>query len=292
MSTIKTVLRVMFLLGMANLNVAANEIEISGVFGLDPMPAGSAIAVWVPLESDESISGVMWYNNDGSIIFPEVLAVAGSPEYPSVLDEAVVVGEEVSGNTMNWSEHTFSNSFASASSGLFLVFRLPDEGVFVAEGQGVGLGYHLGDGLVRCWVSTDKGEWSQLSPDFQMAVAPIFNTNKSDKVVVLGAPGSLDSKDNPALHLVISGLQISPNPFNPQTEISFSLPTGRDVILSIYDIRGREICTLIDGPMSEGNHAVVWNGRDNQNQSQASGVYFCKLEAGIIQLTGRLTLIK
>ncbi len=256
------------------------------------MPAGSAIAVWVPLESDESISGVMWYNNDGSISFPEVLAVAGSSEYPSVLDEAVVVGEEVSGGTMDWSEHTFSNSFASASSGLFLVFRLPDDGAFVAEGQGAGLGYHLGDGLVRCWVSTDEGEWNQLSPDFQMAVAPVLNTNKAGKVVVLGEPGSLAPKDIPTPHSVISGLLISPNPFNPQTEISFSLPTSSEVTLAIYDIRGREISTLIDGPMSEGNHTIVWDGRNSQNQGQASGVYFCKLEAGVIKLTGRLTLIK
>jgi hypothetical protein len=292
MSKIKTVLLMMFLLGLANSSLAASEIDISGVFGLDPMPTGSAIAVWVPLETDESIGGVMWYNNDGSVSFPEILAVAGSSEYPSVLDEAVVVGEEVSGNTMSWSEYTFSNSFASASSGLFLVFRLPDEGSFIAEGQGAGLGYHLGDGLVRCWVSADEGEWNQLSPDFQMAVAPVMNTNKSGEIVTLGVPGQFDQKENPASSASISGLHIFPNPFNPQTEISFSLPSRRDVNLAIYDIRGRKINTLVDSSLSEGSHTVIWDGRNSQNQGQASGVYFCKLEAGAIQLTGRLMLIK
>jgi len=272
----------------------ASDLEITGVFGLNPMVENSSLAVWVPLETDESISGVMWYNNDGSKVFPEILAVAGSAEYPSVLDQAFVVGDEVAGNTLDWSELSFSVPLASEGSGLFLVFRLPIDGAFVAEGVGSGLGYLEGDGQIRCWVSSEEGEWDQLSPEYQMAVIPIMNTNKSGNVIVLefGEDNDQHETEKPLPVSVVSGLLVFPNPFNPQTEISFSLPSGRDVELTIYDLRGRKVSTLISGFLATGSHAIKWDGRDSKGQNQASGVYFCKLSAGSIQLTGRLALIR
>jgi FlgD Ig-like domain len=290
----KSVLITFCLLCLVVQGVGANELEISGVFGIAPIPEGSALAVWVPLEENESISGVMWYNNDGSIAFPEVLAVAGSAEYPSVLDLAVVVGENISGNTLDWSELSFQSSFASAGPGLFLVFRLPSEGEFIAEGEGSGLGYHLGDGEVRCWISGEEGQWGQLSPEYQMAVVPVMNTNKSGEVVVLEYAEGIDTlqEEEVAPVELISGLAIFPNPFNPQTEISFSLPSSREVTLSIYDLRGRKVHTLVSGVLEAGTHTVKWYGRNDKGRTQASGVYFCKLQAGSIQLTGRLTMIR
>ncbi len=271
----------------------ANEIEITGVFGLDPVPEGTALAVWVPLDFEESISGLMWYNNDGSISFPEILAVAGNVDYPSVLDQAVTVGVAVSGNTLDWSELTFTTPLASAGPGLFLIFRLPPEGAFVAEGEGAGLGYHLGDGEIRCWISAEEGQWGQISPEFQMAVVPVMNSNKSGNVIVLeyGEQGDALQEDKPPVSLV-SGLVVFPNPFNPQTEISFSLPACSEVTLSIYDLRGRKIDTLVSGFLTAGTHTVKWGGRNSEGRSQASGVYFCKLKAGSLQYTGRLTLIR
>ncbi|MDZ4121090.1 MAG: T9SS type A sorting domain-containing protein, partial [Candidatus Cloacimonadaceae bacterium] len=71
-----------------------------------------------------------------------------------------------------------------------------------------------------------------------------------------------------------------PNPFNPSTTIEFSIPQTGRVNLSIYNIRGQKVRSLLDGEMVKGQHGVVWNGRDDKNRSVASGVYFIRLNSG------------
>ncbi len=124
-------------------------------------------------------------------------------------------------------------------------------------------------------------------------MVPVMNSIKSGNVIVLeyGEQGDALQEDKPPVSLV-SGLVVFPNPFNPQTEISFSLPASSEVTLSIYDLRGRKIDTLVSGFLTAGTHTVKWDSRNSEGRSQASGVYFCKLKAGLIQYTGRLTLIR
>ena len=78
-----------------------------------------------------------------------------------------------------------------------------------------------------------------------------------------------------------------PNPFNPQTKIPFSLPNSVEVTLTIYDISGQLVTTLISGYLSAGNHEVFFNGKD-----YSSGQYFYFLSAGTYSKTGRMILLK
>jgi len=79
-----------------------------------------------------------------------------------------------------------------------------------------------------------------------------------------------------------------PNPFNPSTNISFSLPKQSNVRLSIIDLLGREVATLVDNEeRSAGNYTVMWNA-----SSFASGVYFYRLQAGDFVQTKKLVLLK
>lgn len=78
-----------------------------------------------------------------------------------------------------------------------------------------------------------------------------------------------------------------PNPFNAQTTIEFNLNEESSAKLSIFDINGRAIATLIDETMAAGHHQIVWNARD-----QNSGVYFYRLEAGSLSQTRRMLLVK
>lgn len=272
----------------------ATEDNVSGVFGLDPMPEDAALAVWVPLDSDESIEGILWYNNDGSKYFSEVLAVAGSSQYPAVLDQALVVGENVSGVTTGWSEFYFSSPLASATPGLFVVFRLPEDGAFVSEGVGSGVGYQIGDGQIRSWVSTGEGDWGMLSPNFQMAVSPIMNSDKSGEVIVLGLDESQDpGQEELEMPIpIVPEISSKPNPFNPKTEISFSLPAGSDVQLTVYDLKGYKVIGLVSEFLPAGEHSVEWDGKDSNGRSMSSGVYLCQLKAGLINMTRRLTLVR
>ncbi|RKZ14134.1 hypothetical protein DRQ50_09500, partial [bacterium] len=84
-----------------------------------------------------------------------------------------------------------------------------------------------------------------------------------------------------------------PNPFNPLATIPFNLPDSRKVSLKIFDVSGRLVKTLIgDGMVGAGRNEVVWQGRDDSGRLVATGVYFCRLEAGNFSETRRMTLLK
>jgi len=90
-----------------------------------------------------------------------------------------------------------------------------------------------------------------------------------------------------ALPAVYSLSTAYPNPFNPTTTLSFAIPIDSEVSLSVYNLQGREVSTLIDGNMDAGYHSIVWDAN-----SYASGVYFVKMVAGEFVNTQKLMLIK
>jgi hypothetical protein len=96
--------------------------------------------------------------------------------------------------------------------------------------------------------------------------------------ITLHSIGSVVEDDfnmNPA---VFSLAQNFPNPFNPQTTISYQLPTGVNATLKIYNLLGQEIRTLVSGDRSAGQHCVVWDGKDTWGDQVGSGVYFYQLK--------------
>ncbi|MBD3368539.1 MAG: T9SS type A sorting domain-containing protein [Candidatus Eisenbacteria bacterium] len=74
--------------------------------------------------------------------------------------------------------------------------------------------------------------------------------------------------------------QNAPNPFSAGTRIAFNLPVATDAELAVYNVAGRRVATLHDGPMTAGPHAVEWNGRDDSGRPVSSGIYFYRLTAG------------
>lgn len=84
-----------------------------------------------------------------------------------------------------------------------------------------------------------------------------------------------------------------PNPFNPSTEISFSVVREGRVAVSIYDVSGRCLRTLLDDDLTRGVHSVVWDGRDDLGQRAGMGIYLCCLkEAGSPRLTRKIMLLE
>ncbi len=78
----------------------------------------------------------------------------------------------------------------------------------------------------------------------------------------------------------LSLLQNSPNPFRPATEIAYSLAEPAHCRLTVYDVGGRIVKTLVDGVRGAGLHSVRWDGRADGGQEAATGVYLYRLEAG------------
>jgi len=86
--------------------------------------------------------------------------------------------------------------------------------------------------------------------------------------------------------------QNAPNPFNPRTEIKFSLPKAGAATLKIYNVEGRLVRTLLSGRQEAGVHTVVWAGDDDRGGRVASGLYFYRLTTDTRVLTRKMTLLK
>jgi len=90
----------------------------------------------------------------------------------------------------------------------------------------------------------------------------------------------------------ISLYQNYPNPFNPETRISFDIPQKGNVKLTIYNIIGSEVRSLVNNDLEQGTYHVTWNGKDNFGRPVASGVYLYKLESNNNSVTKKMNLIK
>ncbi len=87
--------------------------------------------------------------------------------------------------------------------------------------------------------------------------------------------------------------QNSPNPFNPTTAIRFAVPAGTErVKLTILNVNGRVVRTLVEGTADPGVHSKVWDGRNDRGEAVASGVYFMRLAADDRVETRKMTLLK
>ena len=85
---------------------------------------------------------------------------------------------------------------------------------------------------------------------------------------------------------------ITPNPFNPRTTVAFDLPRSGPVRVTIHDMRGRVVRTLVDGPLEAGRRTVVWDGHTTPGGEAAAGVYLLRVDDGVERRTAKLLLAK
>jgi len=103
--------------------------------------------------------------------------------------------------------------------------------------------------------------------------------------------GVEDGEDEVVTDLALR--QNSPNPFNPVTAISFSVPAGvGSASLNVYNVNGRHVRTLHDGALEPGPHSIVWDGRDDDGRDLSSGIYFARLAADRETKSIKMTLLK
>jgi DNA-binding transcriptional regulator YhcF (GntR family) len=86
--------------------------------------------------------------------------------------------------------------------------------------------------------------------------------------------------------------QSYPNPFNPETEISYTLPENSYVSVTIFNVQGQKVKRLVNEYQPAGTRKVVWDGRDENGEGVASGIYFYRIEAGSHSVTNRMILLK
>jgi len=115
--------------------------------------------------------------------------------------------------------------------------------------------------------------------------------------------------NDPSYEPVITGVQVDgwndgivartfeiqqnyPNPFNPSTNIAFYVPESGQAVVSIYNILGQKIVTLLDKKLTAGQHAVIWDARDQAGATVSSGVYFYQIQFNDQVRTAKMILMQ
>jgi hypothetical protein len=107
----------------------------------------------------------------------------------------------------------------------------------------------------------------------------------------VGVPGDGNAGDAP-MPAVHSLYQNYPNPFNPMTTIRYSVPRPGAVTLTVYDIHGRKVRSLLSGEQKAGGYSTLWDGRDDGGRRVASGVYFYRLAAEGFTQSRKLVVLR
>lgn len=83
-----------------------------------------------------------------------------------------------------------------------------------------------------------------------------------------------------------------PNPFNPSTEIHYTLPQPGKVEVSIYNLLGQKLQTLVSETQDAGEHEIIWDATNSSGLPVGSGTYFYLIEANGKQLIGKMLLLR
>ena len=104
------------------------------------------------------------------------------------------------------------------------------------------------------------------------------------RYLMIGDPGYIPD--------VFSLSQNYPNPFNPVTRIGYGIPEKCDVKITVYNILGEQVATIVDGSKDPGYYFTAWDSRNDMGSVVSSGIYLYQIQAkGFVQ-TRKLLLIK
>lgn len=99
-------------------------------------------------------------------------------------------------------------------------------------------------------------------------------------------------EDKPFETPAASFISITPNPIADKTTIRYSLPYAANTHISVYDVTGQKVKTLVAGKMLAGIHEISWEGLDDSGQSVSAGVYFVRMKANDFQTSQKITLLR
>ena len=153
------------------------------------------------------------------------------------------------------------------------------------------IGAELGDGFNRAWEKFEDGNYN----DFGCILSPSYCWGY-DIDMWIGAVHSSDvvAIDNydvifPDRLMVHTAY---PNPFNPVTSLRYDLPQNEMINITIYDMMGRIVKTLVNGRQTAGFKSVQWNATNDRNEPVSAGLYLYTIQAGEFRQTKKMILLK
>ena len=153
------------------------------------------------------------------------------------------------------------------------------------------VGAVLGDGFNRAWEKFEDGNYN----DFGCVLSPSYCWGY-DIDLWIGAVHSADvvNVDNYKV-LFPDKLRIYnayPNPFNPVTSLSYDLPYNSVVKITVHDMMGRVVKTLVNDSQTAGFKSVQWNATNDKNEPVSAGLYLYTIQAGEFRQTKKMVLLK
>ncbi|MCK4547417.1 MAG: T9SS type A sorting domain-containing protein [Candidatus Eisenbacteria sp.] len=241
--------------------------------------------------------GGSWTNISGSLPDRWVTRVAVDPADASVAcvtfsglrwDEAIGYVYRTTDSGVSWTDVTGNLPGAPAN----VVVVDPDQTSRLFVGTDVGCFYTENLGAV----------WTMLGSGLPAVPVYDLRLHQPTRTLVAGTHGrSMHSFDLSTLtgvaageipRPVVAGLSNHPNPFNPNTTITFALTEPSEISLDVFDLAGRKVRSLVLGRRSQGTHQAEWDGRNENGNLVASGVYFARLETDAGVETRKLNLVK
>ena len=129
--------------------------------------------------------------------------------------------------------------------------------------------------------------------DFTIAEDIVVASDYSELTVQIGVGVEVVGIDESGLTPFEFALhQNYPNPFNPETNIQFDVAENSDVNVSIFNIMGQKVATLVNGNMDKGIYHIKWNGLSDKGIALPSGMYFYKMKTPEYQSVKKLVLVK
>ena len=107
-----------------------------------------------------------------------------------------------------------------------------------------------------------------------------------------GALEELNTKNNNALPEIFTLHQNYPNPFNPATNLDYEIPEDAMVNITVFDMMGKVVRTLVNGQQSAGYKTLQWNATSNSGQPISAGLYIYTIRAGEFSKTRKMILLK
>ena len=256
-------------------------------------------------DADDETDMVMWENRNGDYFMDAAYEPDVEPAWYCLADDKTIAMRRAAVSIDE-------NGFSLITTGFYGLVSL---GVATQDGTGIAdmsfsddtisndiyekFGGVVADGGTNfdgLYIDNTSNVWTGLHPS-KPAVDKTAKISDSERArtwfVAFDSVGGIISKEGvapaveEAAQAAFAVAQNSPNPFNPTTSISFTIPGADHVTVDIYNVAGQKVDTLVNDFMDAGTHSVVWNASGFSN-----GVYFYTVKSGDFSKTIKMTLLK
>ncbi len=268
------------------------DADSMGAYTFDNLPQGYYKILAVPLgdyaPSFYSLSGptVRW--KDATAIPVNGNSTSGVTIYVMPLPDSASGYVSIAGSvTSSTSKSGVSGAivYAADANGNIVGYGFTEaDGSYTISGMAPGMYSVYADAV---GYSSSGSSTSRPAYDASGNAVPSSNNNLT---VTPETPDAVNGK--PIQPTSFSLEQNYPNPFNPTTQIAFSIPQPEHVTITVYNILGQEVVSLLDGDMSAGAHVITWDARNGHGEILPTGVYFYKLSTHDFTAVKKMLLLK